>query len=810
MKSVKYLMLSASLAFLMNPPAFADIVDDSFNFNNPEVTGYNALSTTDDSKSMVVNPGGIGIKGEGEVFFSNSISSDLPQTNLFGTYGSFNFGYQQFTPRGKVIIPVRKYIIGAAYPIFDGLSLGLTYFNIQSTDTSNTSASSIDFGILTRPLDFLSVGFVARNITTPLFGKSQINRTYGLGIGIRPGAWDRLTITLDGEWVEGSPANRARGVVGLETEFIDGIVLKGNFGSDATFKQFSWGLEACLNFPYISIGYGREMSPGGSRDAGFAKVTLNKGRTIFEIENSSFAELDLRGTIKANKDSNSSFFTVDLKNSVFDYLQAIEKAKKDKSIAGIVLNMNNFNSGLAVNEEIRAKLSEFKKSGKKVVAYIRELDTKDYYLATVADLIVMHPIGGLQLEGLGTVHYFYKDLMNKIGIEAQFERAGKFKSAVEPLTRNSSSPSEKQQTNELLNDFYASISDAITSSRGITADELKSIINNKFLIEPSEAKDLKLIDQIAHYDEIGKIAGKLFNENHKFPLVDIANRDYKKYNWKDEAKIAIINASGTIIEGPSTNDFLSGESTLGADTISAMLHKARKDDSIKAVVLRIDSGGGSALASDIIAREITLFKEEKKPIVISMANVAASGGYWLATNADKIVANSNTITGSIGVFSGKLNFARLFDKLGINTEAFKVGEHADFDSEARPFTDEERKILSKSIDSMYRTFLERVASGRNIPVIKVDEMGQGRVYSGKKAKELNLVDETGGLDKAIEIAKALAELKDKKTEVFNLSPSSLDNLASLAADPRQAFYPVVLMNLLKQNRVLAIMPNFEF
>ncbi len=804
------IMLSASLFFLVNSPAFADKIDDTFNFNNTEATGYNSISTTDDSKSMLINPGGIGIKGEGEIFFSNSIYSDLQQTNLFGTYGNFNLGYQQFTPRGKVLPPIRKFIIGAGYPVFEGLSLGLTYFNISSTNGTNLGASSIDFGILSRPFNFLSLGFVVKNITTPTYGTAQINRSYSGSVGFRPGGWDKLTLTLDGEWVESSPLNRIRGLFGVETEFIDGIILKGSIASDATFKQISWGLEAGFNFPYVSIGYGRVMNPQGSRDAAFAKVTLNKGRTIFEIENSSFAEIDMRGAIRANKDTDFGLFSAELKNSVYDYLEAIEKAKKDKSIAGIILNMNNFSSGMGVNEELRTKLLDFKTSGKKVIAYIRSLDTKDYYLATVADHIVMHPIGGLQLEGLGSVHYFYKELLDKIGIEAQFEKAGKYKSAIEPLTRSKSSGPEKEQTYSLLNDFYSVVSGAITSSRGITAAELKSIIDNKILVDATEAKDLKLVDQIGHYDEIGRIAGQLLKEDRKFPLVDIANRMYKKYAWGDDGKIAIINAEGTIVEGSSTRDFLSGESTLGADTIAALLNRARKDDSIKAVILRIDSGGGSALASDIIAREITRFKTAKKPIVISMANVAASGGYWLATDADKIVANSSTITGSIGVFTGKLNFSRLFDKLGINTESFKVGEHADFFSEARPFTDQERKILDKSTQSLYRIFLERVSAGRNIPIGKVDEIAQGRVYSGKRARELNLIDEIGGLDKAIEVAKVLAELKDKKTETFNLSPSNLDTLAHLSVEPGQAFYPLILMKLIKENRVLAIMPNFEF
>jgi protease-4 len=254
--------------------------------------------------------------------------------------------------------------------------------------------------------------------------------------------------------------------------------------------------------------------------------------------------------------------------------------------------------------------------------------------------------------------------------------------------------------------------------------------------------------------------------------------------------------------------FYQVKTTIGADTIARMLDKARRDDDIKAVVLRVDSGGGSALASDIISREISRYKEEKKPIVISMANVAASGGYWLTTEADKVVANENTITGSIGVFTGKINISKLLDKLGVTTESFKVGEHADAFSETKPFNDEELKILRDSTKHIYRVFLERVATGRKMTVARADELGQGRVYSGSKAKELNLIDEIGGLDRAVEIALELAKINKSKTQVFNYK-NGVEDLSYTNTDPRMAFHSLVMLKLVKENKVLAIMPNLE-
>ncbi len=812
MRVYKYLPLSLAFSLLPVNYALADSIDDTFNFTNTEVIGYSSASTNDDSTSMVVNPGGIGIKQDGEIFFSNSISNnfnkaDLHQTNLFGTYSNFNLGFQQFTPRGKVLSPMRKFIVGAGYPIFDGLSLGVSYSNIQTIDNTSLNTNSIDIGLLTRPTDFLSVGLVARNINNPILGKTTIARTYTGSLGIRPAAWDRLTLTIDGEWVEGSSATRIRGLLGLETEFIDGLLLKGRVSSDSSLKNIGWSLEAGVNFPFISAGYGKVFGTE-VRDAAYAKLSLNKTRTMFEGHDSLMAEINMNGLISSTKNMESGLFGNIIGVSVYDYLEYIEKAKTDKSISGIVLNMNNFGSGLSDNEEIRKKLIEFKGTGKKIIAYVRSLDMSQYYLATVADKIVMHPLGEIRLQGVGGVQYFYKGLMDKVGIESQYVKIGKYKSATEPETRTSASESEKEQTNALLKDFYSSMSKAITSSRKLTEDQLKSVVDNETMVNPTDAKDLKLVDQIAYYDEIGKISAELMGKKGKYPLIRIADITYKKYNWKDENKIAVINASGAIVEGESTRDFLSGQTTIGAETIARMLDKARKDDDIKAVVLRVDSGGGSSIASEIISREVSRYKEDKKPIVISMANVAASGGYWITTDANKVVANENTITGSIGVYTGKLNISKLLEKLSVTTETYKIGEHADAFSETRPFTDSELKILQKSADFIYRTFLERVATGRKMTVAKVDELAQGRVYSGTRAKELKLIDEIGGIEKAIEIAGELAKLNKNKTEVINYA-SNINSIAQITKDPQTALNSLVMLKLFRENKILAIMPDFD-
>jgi len=801
----KNLILGTGLTLFSISPALADVIEDSFNFNNTEISGANAPATSDDAGALVINPGGIGIKSEGELFFSNSITGSQ-QTNLLATFGNINLGYQQFNPLGKKLKPLRKYIVGTGYPIFRGFNLGLTYHNIQSTDGSNIGTSSIDLGLISRPVDFLSAGIVVRNLNTPFFDQSQINRVYAGSLGFRPGGNDRFTITIDAEWVEGSPAEKIRGRLGLETEFIDGINLRGKVYADPKLEQLAWSVDLGLNFPYIGAGYFRmqDTKSENVRDAVYAKVSLNHGRSLFQKENVRMAEIKFNGLVKPIKNVSKGLFVIEQKDSVYDYLQEIENAEKDKDIAGIVLNLENFQIGLGAAEEIRNKLYLFKKSGKKIVAYLHSPEIKHYYLASIADHVVMHPIGEINFSGLAITNYYFRDLLDRVGIEAQFEKFGKYKSATEIYTEKTASAEDEQQTKKMLEDFYESLIRPIAERRKIDPQKLKEIVDQKSLLSAVDARDLRLVDEIAYFDQIGKISANLAELKGEFPLIDLSRREYRKYKWRENNKIAIINAGGVITEGKSTTDFFSGETTMGAETICKMLKEAREDEEIKAIVFRIDSGGGSAMASDLIARELQLFREEGKPIVISMANISASGGYWLSAQADKIIANEKTLTGSIGVFTGKVNFAGLLEKLGINNKTFKIGEHADYLSQSRAFSPEERKIVNESAATIYRIFLEKVSSGRKLQISEVEKLAQGKVYSGIKAKEIKLIDEIGGLEKAVEIAAELAKIKEAK--IINLEFEN-DLMAKLTEEPTKAFYPLIMMRLFGENKVLAIMPN---
>ncbi|GIW21821.1 MAG: hypothetical protein KatS3mg068_0828 [Candidatus Sericytochromatia bacterium] len=804
-KSLKYLLI---YYFLFSFSAKADVIQDSLDFNNKYITGsFNSVSINDDSTSLAINPGGIGIKREGELFFSNSIYSDLYQTNIFASFSNFNIGYQQFLPSNN-IRPLRKYIFGTAFPIIQGISTGISYSHIQTSDNTNFSTSSFDFGLLSRPTDFLSIGFVLRNINTPIIDKTIINRTYALGLGFRPFSWDRLSINLDTEWVEGSNIEKVFTNLGFESEFIDGIVLKGRLATTPKFDNFSFNTELSLNFPYISVGYGRTLDKR-TKDAFQFKITLNQNRSIFLANNSKFAEIKLSGNIKSTKENRINIFGTQKRDSLFDYLEDIDKAKNDKQISGIVLYFDNYNSSLAVNEELKDKIIDFKKSGKKVVSFIKNIDLKQLYLASVSDYIVMHPLGEINLSGIGFTNLYFKNLFDKLGIIVEFESVGKYKSAIEPYIMKRASEYDREQNIDFLKDLYEEIINQISESKSIDKDKLNKLINELFIIDSKTAKDLRIVDEISHYDEIENILSRLNNVRGKYPLVDISKINYKQYNWKDENIIAIVNASGLISEGYSSRDFLSGENIIGSDTIARILNILRKNQDVKAVILRIDSGGGSSLASDIISREIELFKQEneKKPIIISMGDIAASGAYWISVFGDKILANKTTITGSIGVFTGKISYDKLLEKIGITTDSFKINDNADVYSNLRRFKDNEKKIIKKSAENIYRLFLEKVAKGRNIPIEKVEEIAQGRIYSGKKAKEINLIDEIGGITKAIDLAKNLSNIKGK-FKIYNVN-SDFEAIASFINEPLQTFIPIRLFNMINNSSFLSIIPYWN-
>ena len=452
--------------------------------------------------------------------------------------------------------------------------------------------------------------------------------------------------------------------------------------------------------------------------------------------------------------------------------RALRAAAKDERIAGVFitggLRPASYGSGYAALSEVRAGIAAVKAAGKPVLAYLTTATTKDYYLASAASEVAIDPYGVIMMSGLASEPMFYAGAFEKYGVGVQVTRVGKYKSAVEPFTRTSMSPENRDQIQKLLNDIWDGILADIAPSRGTTAAQLQAIVDREGFIRPEQAKDGQLVDRIAYRDEVyDELKAKTGRAGSKQPFKQIGLADYARLS-KDIAdvpakaleaavsgsgkgRVAVVYAEGEIVDGEGDAD------EVGGTRFSRELRKLRLDDGVKAVVLRVNSPGGSASASETIQREIRLIKKVK-PVVVSMGSYAASGGYWIAAYGDRIFAEPTTITGSIGVFGVQFNVKKLSGDFGLTFDTVKTGKFADLISITRPKSDEELAVFQRMVDWIYGEFIGKVAEARKIKREVVEEIAQGRVWSGAEAKNLELVDELGGLDAAIAYAVAQAKL----------------------------------------------------
>lgn len=483
------------------------------------------------------------------------------------------------------------------------------------------------------------------------------------------------------------------------------------------------------------------------------------------VEKNSVLKIDFNKSI-VDRGSDNPFASISPMNTEIqefieleEILEDIDKAKEHKNIKGIYLKISSFDAGVSHIEEIHDKLLEFKESGKFIYAYSESYSQWGYYLASVADKVYLNPEGNIQLVGISAGVMFYKEFLEKIGVEAQVIRHGKYKSAVEPFLYNSMSEENRVQLEDLYNSIMDNMIAEISRNRNISAESISESMNKLLSSSASKCQSLSLIDGIYYEDQVLDILRKEIKELKFIDYSDFRNVKFEVDEISDN-KIAIIYALGSINTG--TADI----NNIGSETTVKAIQKAKDDKNVKAIVLRINSPGGSALASDIIWRELELAKKEK-PIVVSMGDYAASGGYYIACNANKIYANANTITGSIGVFGIVPNFKELMnEKLGIYIDTVNTHKYSDIGRGDRKLTEYETGIIRGSIEDVYTTFISRVARGRSMSKLDVDKLAQGRVWSGKDAVDIGLVDEIGGLEDAIQAASQLADIKDYRVIIL--------------------------------------------
>ena len=497
-----------------------------------------------------------------------------------------------------------------------------------------------------------------------------------------------------------------------------------------------------------------------------------KKNSVIELDLSEI-RLDYNGKFEANPFQ--ALFEKNKKASVIEVIDAIEAAKTDDNIKGISILKNNSMLGLAQSKAIRSKLQEFKKSGKFVYAYSDVLSQKDYYLNSVADQIYLNPVGELDFKGLASEVIYMKDLQEKSGVKFEVIRHGKYKSAVEPFLAQEMSPENREQISVLLQSIWSTVISDISESRNVDVATLNKIADSLGARTPKLALETKLIDKIAYEDEYHNLIRKKLEVKKDEDYNSISISDYASTadspltNFTSNNTIAIIYAQGEIQGGEGSVNII------GEGSIKRSLQEARKNKDVKAIVLRVDSPGGSALTSELIWREIELTKKIK-PVVVSMGNVAASGGYYISCNANTIFAEPNTITGSIGVFGMLPNLNQLGKNIGINAEQVQTNANASGYSVFEPLDDKYKAVVLESIEDVYGTFLQRVADGRKMTTTQVDAIAQGRIWTGTDALKNGLVDKLGGLDDAIKHAATLAKIKDFRTENYPEYETNFEDL----------------------------------
>jgi protease IV len=444
-------------------------------------------------------------------------------------------------------------------------------------------------------------------------------------------------------------------------------------------------------------------------------------------------------------------------------LDAIDSAKKDPKIVGIYLegSSDSSSSGFANLKEVRSALQRFRDAKKPIFAYQMDWNERDYYLGSVANTIAVNPYGSVEINGFSSQAMFLTGALEKYGVGVQVTRVGKYKSAVEPFLLKKMSPENRQQTQKLLGDIWGEYLKTVGPNRKLTVPQLQAVADNGGTLMADEALKSKLVDKVVYFDEIAIELKKLTGtdrENKSFKQISVKNyarvaenNNSTRANQKNQ--IAVLYAEGEIVDGEG------GPTQVGGDRIALEMRKIREDDDVKAVVLRVNSPGGSVTASEVIGREVAL-TAKKKPVIVSMGNLAASGGYWISMGSSKIFAEANTITGSIGVFGMLFNAEKLAANNGLTWDVVKTARFADINTVSRPKNPQELANIQRIVDRIYDRFITKVADSRKLPKNKVQEIAQGRVWSGTAAKQLGLVDAIGGLEDAVREAAKQAKLGD--------------------------------------------------
>lgn len=697
----------------------------------------NSVAISDDALATFFNPAGLGAGQRGfNLSYLRASESDFGVDDaLFISAANAGFGMEFAT--GEDGVDFNRYTLSSGSGIGPSLYWGTGYSWVNSDDENYDKLTSWSLGLMLRRR-YVSAGVIARDLNRPRFHGEKLGRTYDFGVAIRPST-SRITLSVDVRKVE-----KVKGVdfnFAVEARPFRWAALRASVNDDSSFD-----IRLGINFRQFGVGMYNRFDENQEYQRSVGYMSLSQAlHTTRHIRRNAFLDVQM-GEIE----------------------KTLKVAKRDREIVGALIKIGGSRYGIGRLQEMRDAILDFKASGKKVVGYMTNCSTGNYLLASVCDRIVLHPSGEVRLIGLRSEISFYKGVLDKLGIRADLEHIGEYKSASDIFTRKEMSEAHREVQNAILDDLYNQLTQSIANKRSWTQDDVKCLIDQgPFTAKQALARGI--VDQLAYRDQLKGIAKDLTGKNCRLVKAGqyLGIIEYA-HDWEVPLpKIAIIEAEGMMMTGESFTDPFTGTKTMGSTTITRAIRNVRKDSSVKAVVLRIDSVGGLVVAADTIWRELMRLKNVK-PLVVSMGDVAGSGGYYIAAPADVIVAEPGTITGSIGVVSGKYSFKGLYGKIGLNKEILKRGKHADFYTDYGDYPADEREIIQAQIKEIYEDFIGKVAAGRGMTREAVDQIAQGRVWTGKQAKEIGLVDELGGLNLALSIARKKAGLAREKVQLIRL------------------------------------------
>lgn len=772
------------------------------------------LAGEHDPRAVVANPGGLQLlDGAGLVFAATGLDPDATASSGtgLGVYGATRLGgglvpriglggsFELLRPARAALTPdpgrpARLSL--AASTALAGFGVGVAWRHLFG-DGAAAGVDTLDVGASRRIGNHLAVGAVVRDLGAPAIAGGAVSRRYELELVTRPLATDRLELALGGRVDE--VRHDADGWLRLSTRIARGVVVTATGESraltaldtspagvteiDTRELRIAAGVEISFGaWGAVLFGAGRVDERGAGRALGGTVLARWAALPMPAVQGhpARIERLEVSGTLSAR--------------DVTALVLRLRAVARDPAVRAVVVSIDGVDAGWATIHELKTELEAVRAHGKKVFAYVVAASTRDYWLATAADKLYLDPAGGVRLTGMAATTLYFKGALDQLGAQAQFEKIAQWKSAPEAYTDTGPSAPAQAMHEAIYDSWWTTFVDGLATARRIAPADVPGLIDAGPYSAGQLEHEPRLVDAVAGPDKIAALVSAELGG-----LSPVAEAPVEKDDRWVRPAIAVIYADGDIVDGRSRTLPVIGTKLVGAGSLTSALIAARLDPAIGAVVLRIDSPGGSALASEVIAREVFALRGVK-PILCSMGDVAASGGYFIAAGCDVIFADPMTITGSIGIFTGKVDLSGLLAKVGVTTATTKRGARADMDSMYRPWTDEERAVVHDRLTYFYQRFVDTVAQGRKLPATRVDEVGGGHVWTGSQAVPLGLVDRLGGIGDALDLARErmglAAGARVRIVELPRVRPGLLGLLGSLtgisaAAGPTLADLPAV-------------------